>query len=249
MLAGFTYFSYGVDVSVFIFITKSVKAEWNLTNLQYATLPSVNSVPNIIGALVFGFLGDSFGRVWPLALALLLCGVFGMLTALAPNFPALIAIRTFCSLGIGAIQALTVPFLLEFLPVRNRGKVMILIAIIPAVGLCASCGLAWWLITSYPENGWRYYLIAAGAPSIFVAAFRMIFFFQSPRFLLAKGRVGEAWRIFVVMAKANRRDLTNFISESNFHHAFCGFQNKEQRGNTITRTITLGKNFISILAI
>ena len=247
VLAGFAFFSYGMDVSVFIFITKSVEAEWNLTNLQYAVLPSVTSVPNIIGALVFGFLGDSFGRVWPLALALLLCGVFGMFTALAPNFPALIAIRVFCSLGIGAIQSLTIPFLLEFLPVRNRGKVMILIVIIPAVGLCVSCGLAWWLITSYPENGWRYYVIAAGAPSIFVAAFRMIFFFQSPRFLLAKGRVGEAWKVFEVMAKTNRKDLTSFINESNFQLAFCKF--KQQRESRIIRVVTLGKNFLSIFSL
>lgn len=247
LLAGFIYLSFAVDVTLYIFITDALEAEWNLTNVQYAVLPALTSVPNIIGAFTFGFLSDTFGRVWPLALSLSICAL-GIAAAFAPNFPAVVAIRCFSSLGVGAIQSLTVSFLSEFLPIRNRGKVLILMAVVPAIGMCASCGLAWWLLTSYGNKGWRYYLFASAVPCLIAAVWRMAFHFQSPRYLITTGKLVKAWHVFSVMAAVNGKDLTQFVAKDDFCYHMRACCTRDFETTKSTAALLLLKNFMSIFS-
>ena len=60
------------------------------------------------------------------------------------------------------------------------------IMLVQAFGICGTGGLAWWLIPHYPVNGhgWRYLVIATAIPSFFVAGMRIVFPYESPRFLV-----------------------------------------------------------------
>ena len=69
-------------------------------------------------------------------------------------------------------------------------------------------GLAWWLIPTY-KDGWRYLLIASAMPPLLAAALRMLFYFQSPRFLMSRGETTAAWKVFKVMANVNRKKLSD----------------------------------------
>jgi Na+/melibiose symporter-like transporter len=141
-LAGFTYFAYGVDASIFIYIGDNVRAQWNITGTEYAALPASTCFPNVVGAFLFSYLTDRFGRVWPYAICMIWIGVFSIVSAFANSFPLLVVLRCGASLGIGAVAGLTFPTLIEFLPVQNRGKASILNGVIGITGLCVSCGLA-----------------------------------------------------------------------------------------------------------
>jgi MFS family permease len=100
----------------------------------------------------------------------------------------------------------------EFLPVRNRGKVIVLVLIVQAIGACITGGLAWWLIPTYVENGWRYLIIATTIPQLFCAVYRLFIFpLQSPRFLIAKGRYKEANKVFKKMAWLNRKNVDDIL--------------------------------------
>ena len=216
-LAGMTYFAYGIDASIFVFIGDSIRSQWHINTTEYTILPAATAIPNVFGAFLFSFLTDRFGRLWPYAVCLTWIGVFSIASSFANSFPLLVALRCTTSLGIGAIAGLTFPTLIEFLPVRNRAKVAILNMLVAIVGLCASCGLAWWLIPSYPIHGWRYYVLAAGIPSLFVAVYRLAFHFESPRFLIATGKLDKAWNIFGRIARINGKDLNDFVSRDEFH--------------------------------
>ena len=65
----------------------------------------------------------------------------------------LVTLRAIASIAVEGAVVVMSPTLLEFLPVRNRGKVMVLVLLIEAVGSCVTGGLAWWLIPTYPKKG------------------------------------------------------------------------------------------------
>ena len=239
-LGGFTFFAYAVDSSIFIYIGDDVRAHWNLTDTEYAVLPASICVPNVVGAFLFSYLTDRFGRVWPYAICMIWIGVFSIVSAFANSFPLLIVLRCGASLAIGAVAGLTFPTLIEFLPVQNRGKASILNGVIGICGLCVSCGFAWWLLPAYPNNvGWRYYIIACGVPPIIVGFYRLVLYVESPRYLMARGKKNEAWNVFKIMARFNLKDIDSFSSKENFCRNFSLNESCEHTKGVKNRFILL----------
>ena len=212
-LAGLTALAFGLEVVIFGFIDIPVQEKWNVTSLEYAVLPAGASVANIIGGLIYALLLDNFGRVWPYALILLHIASFGLASAFSPNFATLVALRSGASFAVTAAATALFPTLLEFLPVKNRGKIMVSVRLIEALGICTAGGLAWWLVPSYTVDGWRYLIIATALPIFLAAAYRVLFMFQSPRFLIAKQRYREAKVVLSRMARFNGKNLSDFIPD------------------------------------
>ena len=63
-------------------------------------------------------------------------------------------------------------------------------------------GLAWWLIPTY-KNGWRYLTIVTSLPAFVTLVYRLLFYVESPRFLISKGQLHRARRILEKMARWN----------------------------------------------
>ncbi len=219
-LAGLAYISYGMDVSVWIFIGIELQDHWHLSNFEYAFGLASTALPNVIGVFLFSFLSDRFGRVWPFAIPLAICGIGGLVSGFAPNYLTFVAFRWIVSFGVGGVPVQCFPTLLEVLPVRNRGKFITLMILLPAVGLCMSAGLAWWLMPNYPDRGWRYYMFATAVPSLLAVVFRSVFYYDSPRFLLVKGKLVKSWKVFSAIARMNRLQLSDFMSEDEFYETF-----------------------------
>ncbi len=94
-----------------------------------------------------------YGRVWPYVIVLLQIAVFGLASAFSTSFAMLVILRDLVSVSVEGAIVVLYPTLVEFLPVRNRGKVMMLVTLVQAVGTCITGGLAWWLLPTYPEKG------------------------------------------------------------------------------------------------
>lgn len=216
LLAGLGYISYGLENVTFTFINEPIGKLWNMTTFHFSILPAMTSVSNIIGALLFGSLTDLYGRVWPFSLCIGTVGVFTLASAFATSFWAFCALRLIVSIGTGGIPTFIFPMLMEFLPVKNRGKIASLVKVVEMTGSCISVGIAWWLIPTYIKNGWRYFVIAISIPSLFTAVLRLVFCVQSPRFLVNKGYIDSAWNVLTWMGKINRRDINNFFCKNDF---------------------------------
>ncbi len=217
-LTSLTYLSYALDSSIFVFLTDNVMKEFNLTATQYTVLPATTGLSNVFGAFFFSYSTDRFGRVWPYIICLVWIGVFSVASGFANSFPLLVAMRLLASLAIGGVNGLTFPTLVEFLPVKNRGKISVLILLVGSIGTVVSTGLAWWLIPNY-TNGWRYYIMACGVPMLLVAMFRLVFYFESPRFLITRGKTIKAWKVFLIIARFNFKDLAKYVSFDEFKYA------------------------------
>ncbi len=215
-LSGLAYFSYGSDISIFVFIGDSVTEQFNVTKTEYALLPGSTAIPNVIGAVTFSFISDRYGRWWPYAVVLGWMGVFSIASAWSPSFVVLVVLRCATSFAIGGLPAIVIPTVIEFLPTRSRGSVVVMNMMMAILGVCLSCGLAWWLIPTYPLDGWRFYVTAVAVPTLLVAAFRLIFFIESPRYLIANGKFKRAWKVFEIIARFNGKKLTDFITFGEF---------------------------------
>ena len=210
-LAGIATFSYSIDAALFAFIALPIQEQWKLSPLYFSVLPSVTGVANIIGGFFYGYLSDAYGRVWPFALCALNIAVFSFASAFSPNFFTFVALRFATSLGMTACLALLYPVLVEFLPVTNRGKALIALYLVQAVTTCMTGGLAWWLIPSYHRYGWRYLTLATSVPAFVTVAYRLVFHVESPRFLIGKGRLSAARKVFAKMARWNRKNLDEIL--------------------------------------
>ena len=215
-LVGLTMIAYAFNISLLSFVAISVQSKWHLSGTHYAIMPAVTGFTNIIGGYGYGYLSDHFGRVWPYVVPLLHFGVFGLASAFSPTFATLIVLRAITSLAITGTFSIAIATLIEFLPVRNRGNVIVLLKLAEAVGSCMCAGLAWWLIPTY-RNGWRYLIMVACIPILLAVIFRLIFHLQSPRYLIARGRFKEARQVLSQMARINGKKLSDFLpSEIDF---------------------------------
>ena len=226
-LGGLTYMSFSMDTATFTFVNIKLTGLWNITYFQFSILPATTGVSNLIGSLLFSYLGDVYGRVWPYALCAAVLGTFSLASAYSTSFLIFFILRMVASISVTAITNMLFPMLVEFMPVKVRGKVLICVALIKAVGYCAASGLAWWLIPMY-ENGWRYFTMAVAIPALVTVGFRLVFYFQSPRFLVAKGRYDQAWRTLSIMAKMNGKDLKTYMQPVELKH--CLVSEKAKKG-------------------
>jgi MFS family permease len=213
-LAGIASFSFSLDAALFAFIVKPVEEEWSLTPLQFAVLPSLTGVANIIGGFFYGYLSDTFGRVWPFALCSFNIGIFSLASAFSPNFYTLVALRFGTSLGMTACLSLLYPLLVEFLPIKNRGKTLISLYLVQAITACVTGGLAWWLIPTYKKYGWRYLTLITSVPAFVTLVYRLVFYVESPRFLISKGRYKAARKILDKMARWNGKKLDEYLPQT-----------------------------------
>src|SRR5690349_5789021 len=73
-----------------------------------------------VGALIFGWLGDKFGRRVPLMADIIFYSVMELLTAFAPNFTVFLILRALFGIGMGGEWGLGASLAMESLPTQAR---------------------------------------------------------------------------------------------------------------------------------
>ena len=216
LLAVVTVIAFDSQTRSYSYINLQVEPLWNLTSVTYAALPASTGVTNLLGAVVYSYFADTYGRVWPYAICMCLLGTFLLASAFSPSFWVLVILRAIGALSVGGYLAVIYPMLVEFLPINKRGKAGVLLMIATAVGGCITTGLAWWLIPTYSTNGWRYLVIVTALLAFTASAFRLLFYVESPRFLIVKNKTDAAWRTFSLMARVNCMTLNNLVEKEKF---------------------------------
>jgi putative MFS transporter len=171
------------------FIIPGVKAEYHLAAAQIALLPVVALTGTTVGSLLWGVLADRIGR----RAAILLAGLMFIGTAICGAMPTFQLNLVMCFImGISAGGMLPIEFALisETMPARKRGLLLVLFAGIGTTGgyFAASAAAAFlepWF------GSWRVMWLL-GLPTGLLVILLRSFIPESPRFLLARGRVEEA---------------------------------------------------------
>ena len=167
-----------------------------------------------LGALVFGFLTDKYGRKKMFLVTLALYLTFTFLTAFTFNFWTFVFCRFFAGAGIGGEYAAIYSAIDELIPARYRGQVSLAISGSYWVGAILGSALSLVLLNDAIIDqfyGWR---VAFGLGAFLGVCILIIrrYIPESPRWLATHGRNDEAESITgdieeQVMRQTGRREL------------------------------------------
>src|SRR5438067_1325601 len=161
---------------------------WNITPAETGFLIGASYVGQLAGALLFSWLAERFGRVPSAAAATALMSIMSLACALAGSFPALFASRLIQGIGVGGEMPVAAAYISELSKARGRGKFFMLYEMIFPIGLMTTSQVGALVV---PEFGWRALFLIGGIPGLIVTWF-LLRLPESPRWLIAKGRISEA---------------------------------------------------------
>ena len=160
----------------------------------------------LVGASLFGRLADRVGRRRVLIGTVLMDALFGLLSALAPDYATLLVLRGLTGLAVGGTLPVDYALMAEFLPARRRGRWLVALEGFWAVGTVAIAVAAWAVARAGAEEGWRILFALIAAPALVGLVLRL-WVPESPQFLLRTGRTEEARGVLERVARTNRRTL------------------------------------------
>lgn len=140
----------------------------------------------VLGAPLAGYLADRFGRRRLMAAALLWLAAASLGASTAPDVEALIAWRVACGVSLGAFPPLVISYLSETLPAARRGRLILIVAGISALGAPLLLFLLRWLtpISPFGIEAWRW-VVAAGAVGAGVSGWLAVLLPESRAWLAA----------------------------------------------------------------
>ncbi|KAI5631101.1 sugar transporter domain-containing protein [Phthorimaea operculella] len=198
-------FSY--DESAF---KSTIVSEWDLVCDRKYLLRMVQPLTQtgiLLGKLVFGILADRIGRRIPLLTAVTLQAIFLTITSFVPTFPLFLIFKSLSAVATGGTMLIS--FVIGS---QVRAQVLTLIHVqfilgiltIPLFSYMTKTYHGFWLMISLPSFGLLSY-------------YRLIP--ESPRWLLAVGKVGKARKILLKAAKTNKISETK-VAEAIENHEY-----------------------------
>lgn len=175
-----------------------------------------------LGASFWGIASDVIGRRLAFNTTLFIGAVFGTAVGGADSWIGVCALFACMGLGIGGNLPVDGALFLEFLPFAS-GNMLTLLSIWWPVGALVASMIAWGLIPNFscdPNNctkadnmGWRYFTFTLGGITFLQWILRFLVFhmFESPKFLLSKGRQAEA--VAVVHGIAYKNKTKTWLTE------------------------------------
>jgi MFS family permease len=180
------------EVTIVNNVIGALRDLWRLTNLQASWILSIWFIGIMVGAYVFGYLTDRFGRRRLFLLTLLLYGLFTFLTAFAGGYVSFMVLRLLTAVGVGAEYAAINAAISEFIPARHRGKTNATVMNFWSLGAILAALVTLYLLNNLPpEVGWR---AAFGFGALIALCTGLVrrYIPESPRWLLARGDVAAA---------------------------------------------------------
>jgi len=162
------------------------------------------------GAGLWGRLSDKIGRKTGFILTIAFDSLFGLASAFAPNFTVFIILRALTGFGVGGTLPVDYAMFSEYLPAKKRGSRLVILESFWALGTVAAAALAWLIV---PRFGWRVLFAVSALPGLLLFVIRKEVP-ESPRFLIAKGRVADARAVLSRVAAINGTTLPDEAIEA-----------------------------------
>ncbi|KAF5385725.1 hypothetical protein D9757_005514 [Collybiopsis confluens] len=211
--AGFGWFADSVWPLITGLILTPVVNEFKF-NGPFLTLAA--NVGLFVGAIVWSFGCDIWGRRWSFNLTLLIAGVFGLAAGGSQNMIALASLIATIGVGVGGNMPVDSAVFLDLVPGTHQWLLTVM-SIWWCLGQLFVSLIAWPLITNFSctsttaactrsENmGWRYLLFTLGGITLVLWFIRFFIFrlYESPRYLIGIGKDAEAVRVINEIARFN----------------------------------------------
>jgi MFS transporter, SP family, sugar:H+ symporter len=155
-----------------------------------------------LGAFMAGRLADIMGRRKVMLLAAVIFILSALLSGAASSAFMFAAARFFAGAAVGAASVLSPAYISEVTPAAYRGRLSSVQQIMIVAGLFGAASSNMWLQRAagssladlYGYPAWRWMFWAQAVPAVLFLV-SLLFVPESPRFLVAKGRMDEALNV------------------------------------------------------
>ena len=183
------------EVNVIGNVLGILKRLWHVTDVQASALVTVWLIGIMVGALLFGYLADRFGRRKLFILTLLLYSTFTVISAFSPGFYFFMLFRFLTAIGVGAEYSAINAAIGEIIPARFRGRANAAVMNFWPLGAILAAFLSLYFINALPPSlGWRFAFGLGAIVALFTIWVRRILP-ESPRWLIRRGRREEALEV------------------------------------------------------
>lgn len=201
------------ETTTMSYVLPSAECDLRLSLVDKGTLNAVTYGGMITSAFLWGFLSDTYGRKRLLVYGFLLDATFNVLCATSQSVVAIMIFKFMGGFIICGPFAVLMAYLSEFHSLQHRSRVMMTVGIFYSIANVLLPSLAWAII---PQAGWDFtlldgklaihswqiFLAVCCLPSLLSGACCM-FFPESPKFLMAKGRNDQAMAVFRTLYALN----------------------------------------------
>ena len=175
------------DMFLIGFAVVQLQKEWSLGGFETGVILACSGLGTVLGSVMWGRAADRMGRRRTFFWCVLLFTIFTLASVFTPTgwWMMLALLRVLVGVGVGGLNIVSIPYIQEFVPTRQRGLLAGLGSVFIPLGLFLGS-----LGQRAMHDNWRG-LIALGAiPILLLVWIRIVP--ESPRFLLSQGREREA---------------------------------------------------------
>jgi putative MFS transporter len=162
--------------------------QWDLSTMQVGLLLTASYLGQFVGALIFGSLGERWGRVKAASLATAIMALGSLACAFTGNSTEMFVCRIVQGVGVGGEMPVAATYINELSRAQGRGRFFLLYELIFPLGFLAAGVLGARLVPIY---GWQALFILGTAPGLFITLL-VLRLPESPRWLIREGRLAEA---------------------------------------------------------
>jgi putative MFS transporter len=188
VIIGVATFFDAFDALAIAFVLPVLVPLWKLTGPQIGFMISAGYLGQLVGALLFSWVAQRFGRIRALVWSVLILSIMSLACAFAWDYQSLLVFRTLQGVGLGGEVPVAAVYISEITRAKGRGRFVLLYELIFPIGLVAAGLLGRWVV---PNLGWHYMFLIGAVPAILVL-FMQRLLPESPRWLAARGRDSEA---------------------------------------------------------
>ncbi len=151
------------DFFVLVFVVSAIASDFHRTVPDIAFTITATLMMRPVGALIFGWIADRYGRRIPLMIDVVFYSIVEVMSGLAPNYGTFLFLRALYGIGMGGEWGVGAALAMEAAPATSRGTLSGLLQEGYAVGYLFAAG-AYFLV--FPRFGWRALFFIGGLPAL-----------------------------------------------------------------------------------
>jgi SHS family lactate transporter-like MFS transporter len=185
-----------------VFVLAPIAKEFHRSIPEIALTITASLATRPLGALLFGFLADRYGRRLPLMLDVLFFSVIEVLSGLAHSYRVFFILRLLYGIGMGGEWGVGAALAMESAPVKRRGVLSGLLQEGYAFGYLLAAAAYW---GAFPHWGWRSLFFIGGLPALLTLFIR--FRVRESETWKATARQRMDWREYARAIRRNGKRL------------------------------------------
>jgi MFS family permease len=155
------------DLILYSFLLVPVARELHLTPAESSLALGMSLLMTALGGIIFGFLGDRFGRKPMIATTVAIYGIGTALCGFSHTLTQLILYRSITGLGMGGGWAPGQSLVAESVPADRRARYAAYVQTGAPLGVLLAAGAGGYLA---PQIGWRHTFMISAIPAVLVVA-------------------------------------------------------------------------------